>query len=163
MEARLKRARGELNRTREQTDGLRASSEGLARALVEVRSGSALLAQLTRVAPRGVQFLTVQEIDEALTFEGRANDPDAFGRINVLELALADLPDVRAEQVAIEKVERVPLPDPPEGSPIVNEVTFSLKAPLKLDYIPSIEELRELDADGMARRRAVLSEIGLLP
>lgn len=57
---------------------------------MEVRSGSALLEQLRWVTPR--QLTAVQGAGEALSFQGRSNDPGAFRRVNVLELALSDFP-----------------------------------------------------------------------
>ena len=65
------------------------SSEGLAKGLVAVSSGSALLTQLMAVTPEGVQLTEVRAQGDGLVLKGLALDPQAFRRVNSLSLLLA--------------------------------------------------------------------------
>jgi Tfp pilus assembly protein PilN len=159
VEVRVRGTEARLRALRRETDGLRSSSQGLARALVSVRSGSVLLEQMRLVAPRGVQLTDVSEASDALAFQGRSSDPDSFKRINAFELALAELPGFQPSEVAVQRVERKPL----SGQPAITEALFNLRAGFDSTHVPSEAELKTYGADGMARRRAILADIGLLP
>ena len=65
---------------------IQRSNEGLAKGLVAVSSGSALLAQLTQITPQGVQLTDVQVQAGSLKLKGVAADPQAFRRVNGLSL-----------------------------------------------------------------------------
>lgn len=165
--------------------GLQTANEQFVKRLSDVRSSSALLADLQLRVPEGVQLTKVQVIsptDEQkmspteMRLEGQARDPVGFGRVNAMELVLRRSPLFLATGVTIEKAERVPeklfdvtvLPSgKPAGQPIKvqlpSAVNFQMKAtlsPLAADKVVAVME--NLQAKGMARRLELLQREGLL-
>ncbi len=148
---------------------LQRGNQALADGLVAVRSGSALLEDLRRRTPAGVQFTEVKVEPALLQLKGRATDPQAFGRINALQLALQASPLFQPQGVQLVKANR---DEAPSGSgtaagagargrqPVVFELTATFAdRPALLDG----EQLRALGADGMAQRLLLLQRAGVLP
>jgi type IV pilus assembly protein PilN len=143
---------------RRQLSGLKRSNEALAKGLVAVSSGSALLAQLAAVTPEGVQLTEVQVQGGALKLKGVAVDPQAFRRVNALSLLLAQSPLFEASGVAVVKLSR----DGSKGAaePVSWELTAGFA---KLPVTRQVQLLRQLGADGMVQRLLILQRAGLLP
>ena len=148
---------------------LQRGNQALADGLVAVRSGSALLEDLRRRTPAGVQFTDVKVEPALLHLKGRATDPQAFARINALQLALQASPLFQPQGVQLVKANR---DEAPSGSgtaagagasgrqPVVFELTAAFAdRPALLDG----EQLRALGADGMAQRLLLLQRAGVLP
>lgn len=148
---------------------LQRGNQALADGLVAVRSGSALLEDLRRRTPAGVQFTEVKVEPALLQLKGRATDPQAFGRINALQLALQASPLFQPQGVQLVKANR---DEAPSGAgtaagagargrqPVVFELTATFAdRPALLDG----EQLRALGADGMAQRLLLLQRAGVLP
>ncbi len=160
LEQRLKAAQDRLKQ-------ISTSNEGLAKGLVAVSSGSALVTQLAEITPEGVQLneATVTPDQKTLTLRGNAADPRAFRRINALQLLLAYSPLFQPDGVTLVKAMRDPVapPSDPRLAPTVGPVTFEMTAPFSSQPAPvQLRELRRLRADGMARRLAILQKEGLL-
>jgi type IV pilus assembly protein PilN len=145
---------GRLQRARRQLRQLERSSEGLARGIVAVQSGSALLTELARVTPGGVQINALQVQGDQLVLKGVAVDPAAFRRVNALQLLLARSPLIQSGGVQPVKLSR----DKP-ADPLSWELTarFANLKPLAQGAV-----LAELQADGLARRVQVLQRAGVL-
>ena len=148
---------------------LQRGNQALAAGLVAVRSGSALLEDLRRRTPAGVQFTEVKVEPALLQLKGRATDPQAFARINALQLALQASPLFQPQGVQLVKANR---DEAPSGAgtatgagargrqPVVFELTAAFAdRPALLDG----EQLRALGADGMAQRLLLLQRAGVLP
>jgi type IV pilus assembly protein PilN len=158
---------------------LRASNERLIKRLSDVRSSSALLAELQRRVPEGVQISKVQMVSPTdLQLEGLARDPVGFGRVNAMELVLRRSRLVQATGVSLGKVERkvrrvveIKQADQLKGSTRViaklllpSSVRFQMNATLApLEAKEMLAVLDELKADGMASRLRQLQREGLLP
>lgn len=150
------------------------SNEGLAKGLVAVSSGSALLTQLSEVTPEGVQLseatvagstVAGSTSDQTLTLKGNAAEPESFRRINAMELLLAYSPLFKPDGVKLVKATREPAPAvaDPKAPPPIPPVTFDLTS--RFSSLPAAAQLRELKrlgADGMARRLETLQKEGLL-
>jgi type IV pilus assembly protein PilN len=148
---------------------LRRGNQALADGLVAVRSGSALLEDLRRRTPTGVQLTEVKVEPARLHLKGRATDPQAFARINALQLGLQASPLFQPQGVQLVKANRE---DAPSGAgtgsgagaswrqPVVFELTAAFAdRPALLDG----DQLRALGADGMAQRLLLLQRAGVLP
>jgi type IV pilus assembly protein PilN len=159
------RLQGERRRLRLLQRGNRALADGL----VAVRSGSALLEDLRRRTPAGVQVTEVKVEPASLQLKGRATDPQAFALINALQLALQASPLFQSQGVQLVKANR---DEAASGSgtaagagargrqPVVFELTAAFAdRPALLDG----EQLRALGADGMAQRLLLLQRAGVLP
>jgi type IV pilus assembly protein PilN len=147
-EARLTAARGRVN-------GLKRVNKALVQGLVAARSGSALLRDLQRRVPQGVQLTTIDVAPggQTLRLLGTASDPQGFARINALQIELGRSPLLDPTGVRLIKAARG------EG------VGFELTAPFRPPLPPGAELqlLRELGATGMALRLQRLQAEGLLP
>jgi type IV pilus assembly protein PilN len=148
---------------------LQRGNQALVDGLVAVRSGSALLEDLRRRTPTGVQLTEVRVESALLHLKGRATDPQAFARINALQLGLQASPLFQPQGVLLVKASR---DEAPSGSgtgtgagvtwrqPVVFELTAAFAdRPALLDG----HQLRALGADGMAQRLQLLQRAGVLP
>ncbi|MFM7170057.1 MAG: PilN domain-containing protein [Cyanobium sp.] len=160
-----------------------AGNGELVERLTEVRSSSALLADLQLRVPEGVQITSVQTKQGtagagpgSMAVQGVARDPVAFGRVNALELVLRQSPLIAASGEKLAKAERVPARmvevKPAEGKAqgkepqkleLPSAVVFELNA--QLSPLPAnrlVKVLEGLKAEGMVRRLQVLEREGLL-
>jgi type IV pilus assembly protein PilN len=136
---------------------IQRSNEGLAKGLVAVSSGSALLAQLTQITPQGVQLTDVQVQAGSLKLKGVAADPQAFRRVNGLSLLLAESPLFQPKSVKVVKLSR-------EASKPTAPVDWDLTAVFAT--LPASQQLRllqSLGAEGLAKRLQILERAGVLP
>jgi type IV pilus assembly protein PilN len=173
--------RESINREGTSLQAMRAANQQLVKRLSDVRSSSALLADLQLRVPEGVQITKVQMLSPTLIqLEGLARDPVGFGRVNAMELMLRRSPLFQASGITIDKVERVPEKEfeirPQEGTAtagagavrstkvtLPSAVIFKIKAtlsPLPPDRLVAVME--SLKAEGMARRLELLQQEGLL-
>lgn len=159
VEQRVTRAESRLRRLRSTTTALRKNNTRLAEQLVAVPSGSALLEQLRRVTPAGVQLQSLRVQGNAIELSGEAQaalDPGPLERINALVLALAALPISEPDGVKVVKVTRSG-----DDGGAMQAVTFSLTWRLDPAARPSLATLKALGADGLVRRFQLLQQAGV--
>jgi type IV pilus assembly protein PilN len=159
VEQRVTRAETRLGRMRAATAALRKNNTRLAEQLVAVRSGSALLEQLRRLTPAGVQLQMLRVKANTIELSGEAQalgDPGALERINALVLALSALPMSAAEGVKVVKIIRAG-----EAQGPLTAVSFSLTWELDPEARPSLAALKALGADGLAERYRLLQRAGV--
>ncbi len=148
---------GQALAQRRRLSTIQRSNEGLAKGLVAVSSGSALLAQLTQITPQGVQLTDVQVQAGSLKLKGVAADPQAFRRVNGLSLLLAESPLFQPKSVKVVKLSR-------EASKPTAPVDWDLTAAFAT--LPAPQQLRllqSLGAEGLAKRLQILERAGVLP
>jgi type IV pilus assembly protein PilN len=158
--------RQRLGERRARGEKLAATNQRLAEALTNVRTSSALLADLQLRTPEGVQLSSAAARGSSLELKGLAADPMAFKRINALLLELRASPLLEGDKAVLLKVERQkpatvdallkqPLLVPP--------VAFTVSAPFAtLPPLRHLQVLQQLDSTGMARRLELLQAEGLL-
>ena len=138
---------------------LEARNQGLANGLVNVSSGSALVANLFQLAPSGVELKEASVVGRGLSLKGGGKDPGAFQRINALQLQMAYSPMFQPDSVKVLKVSR-------EGGTagvVPGQVSFELSSGFKpLDPGAQLKQLQRLGATGMARRLEILQAAGVL-
>lgn len=161
VEAEVQAADSRLSSARSRLSSLKRSNDALVDGLVNTRSGAALLRDLQRRIPEGVQLSTLEWAPEGktLALSGRAASPLAFARINALQIELGRSPLLDPRSVKLRKAARGA--NKGEGS----LVSFELAARFR-PTLPATAELRllqELGANGMARRLQLLQAEGLLP
>ena len=150
LEQRLQRERG-------QRLGLEQGNRRLAEGLVAVRSGSALLSDLQRRTPEGVQLQELKVLADRLSLQGQARDPGALQRINALLLTLQASPFLQGQEVLLRRASR----GTAEQAPLL---AFEISGPFReRDSRREASLLRQLGADGMASRLEALLREGLLP
>ena len=136
---------------------IQRSNEGLAKGLVAVSSGSALVAQLAAITPQGVQLTDAQVQGGSLKLKGVAADPQAFRRVNALTLLLAESPLFEAKGVKVVKLSRDPAKP---GAPVDWDLTAAFAT---LPHNQQVRLLQKLGAEGLARRLQILARAGVLP
>jgi type IV pilus assembly protein PilN len=136
---------------------IQRSNEGLAKGLVAVSSGSALVAQLAAITPQGVQLTDAQVQGGSLKLKGVAADPQAFRRVNALTLLLAESPLFEAKGVKVVKLSRDPAKS---AAPVEWDLTAAFAT---LPPNQQVRLLQKLGADGLARRLQILERAGVLP
>jgi type IV pilus assembly protein PilN len=161
---------GQAMAARRQLRKAQSSNEALAKALVAVSSGSALLSQLAAITPERVQLTEASVSGTALTLKGLASDPEAFRRVNVLSLLLADSPLFESKGVKVQKLSREAAGGTSgaaaagKGPAPVAPVAWEIAVPLaSLTPAAQLPLLQKLGADGMARRLQILQRAGVLP
>ena len=142
----------------------------LVRGVVAIRSGSALLEDLRRRAPKGVQLTDVKVDDNqkgSLVLKGLAYDPNAFARVNALQLELKRSPLFNRDQVRIVKSQR----DSAQNVASVSRtstyqnqpppVAFEITAAFSENSASSVLSiLQSLNSDGMVVRLKTLQRQG---
>ena len=151
VEARVGNAEARLKTMGTKRAALQQQTQQIATQLVALRSGSALLGQMRQVTPQGVRLLSLAALPSKLVIKGEAEGGDAFERINALALNLEALEEVLLAGTTVLKATS-------------NEdglIQFSLEAALDPSAQVSAERLRELGAEGLARRYELLREKGM--
>ena len=156
VQALVQELEARVSSVRQKTAALQRSSEGLAKGLVALSSGSALLTQLSAVMPAGVQLTEVRSPGTGLVLKGVAVDPQAFRRVNGLSLLLSQSPLFDSKSVRVVKLKR---DGTSEGS-----VQWDLSAGFaKLTPAQQLAVLKALRADGLVKRLQLLQANGVLP
>jgi type IV pilus assembly protein PilN len=146
--------RSEAEGLRRRVRGLQAANRKLTSALLAVRSSSALLTELAALTPVGVQLTATTAAPTTLELEGMAYDPNAFIRLNALQLALQQASFSRPGGVTLRQALRQQRSD---------LISFRVSADLRPDpATPTPGALRALGAEGMARRVELLRQEGLV-
>ena len=151
VEARVGNAETRLNSMAQKRLALTAQTKRVAAQLVALRSGSALLEQMRQVTPQGVRLLSVAALPSKLIIKGEAEGSDAFERINALALNLEAQDELRVDGTSIVKA----------TANDNGRVDFSLESVIDSSVRSTAERLRDLGAEGLARRYELLREQGI--
>ncbi|MFZ0408505.1 MAG: hypothetical protein WAM11_10400 [Cyanobium sp.] len=163
VEAQATRLSQELGARQARLARITKVNRQLVDAVTSVRSSSALMAELQLRMPAGIQLLSADASGAGLVLKGQTFDPDAFERINALELELQKSSLLDPTAVSLTKVERKA---PEAGLPVAVRppVGFELSASFApLNPRQQLQFLRQLGAGGLARRLELLQREGLLP
>ena len=162
-------AQTRISSTSGEIERLQQSNQALAQGIVGVRSGSALLSEISRVMPKRVQLLKLKVRDSTLEFSGTVTQPLGLDVVNAFELTLEDSPFFQSEGVtlvkAVEVANQVPTQQPKSGggSKSVVMLNFDLNALFTREVEKiTAQQLFDLGSLGSARRRDLLREEGLL-
>lgn len=163
MEAEVK-ALSEQNGQREAAVGKRsATNRELASALTTARTSSALLTELQLRTPDGVRLSSAVVTGPSLVLKGQSLDPQAFTRINALQLELKRSPLLDPQGITLVKSERTQAATDGQAPGLV-PVNFEINGPFAvLAGQRQLAVLRQLGSEGMARRLQLLQSEGLLP
>ena len=151
VEARVGNAETRLNSMAQKRSALTAQTKRIAAQLVALRSGSALLEQMRQVTPQGVRLLSVAALPSKLIIKGEAEGSDAFERINALALNLEAQDELSVDGTSIVKA----------TTNDNGRVDFSLESVIDSSVRSTPERLRDLGAEGLARRYELLREQGI--
>lgn len=146
-----------LRGLKRRTAALEKDNKQIAQQLVAVRSGSALLEQMRLITPEGVQLEDLSVSGDTIKLSGAVQEPGSPGpleRINALVLALASLPETKADGVKVVKIMR-------SEKNKAAAMSFSLTWALDPAAKSSLQQLEQLGAAGMAERLRLLQRQGV--
>jgi Tfp pilus assembly protein PilN len=145
---------------------LQKSNQSLSTALLNIKTGSAFLSEISRIVPAGVQLKSVEDQGDSLMLSGFAFQPDGLAVLNGMQIRMANSLFFKPDSVVLIKaVEQnddsavakilnsvangVDLGPIETATPIAFEIRASFSAEMAAKVIP---QLRELGAYGAARR-----------
>jgi type IV pilus assembly protein PilN len=156
VEAEVQLFETQLTASQSKLKGVEKANADLVKGLIAVRSGSALMRDLQLRVPAGVQLTSAREEGGGFRLKGVSRDPQAFARINALQLQLKRSPLLDPNGVTLVKASR--------GAAGSGPVSFELLVTFRPLISPLAEKqiLTQLGAEGLVRRLDLLQQEGLL-
>ena len=134
----------------------RSTNSAIAKAMADVRSSSALLAEIRQLVPESIALDRFKVKGNVLEISGSAQQPNGLRLVNALLLRLSASGFFAPEQVKLSKASVA-------GKAEQAKLKFSMSAGFAADATVAMRRsLPRLGAEGMARRMAVLEREGLV-
>lgn len=134
----------------------KSTNEAIAKAMADVRSSSAVLAEVRRLVPELIALDRLVVQGNNLEISGSAQQPNGLRLVNALLLRLASSGFFERERVVLLKAD---VDDQSEQA----QLRFSMRLVFAADAaLATRTSLSRLGAEGMARRMAVLEQEGLV-
>ena len=134
----------------------RSANSAIAKAIADVRSSSAVLAEVRRLVPESIVLNSLVLDGNALEISGSAEQPNGLRLVNALMLRLSASGFFSQERVELSNANVA-------GQVEQAQLRFSLRATFAADAsLATRTSLPTLGAEGMARRMAVLVQEGLV-
>jgi len=155
----------QLNASRTKLQEADKDNQDLVKGFLAVRSGSAVLRDLQMRVPEGIQLTSAAEEGTGYRLKGLSRDPQAFARINALQLQLKRSPLLDPNAITLVKASReLATADTPQAQSVVAPVNFEIQVNFRPKISPLAEKqiLTQLGAEGLVRRLDLLQKEGLL-
>ena len=165
VEAEVQLFETQLSASRTKLNGVTKANQDLVKGLLSVRSGSAVLRDLQMRVPEGIQLTSAAEEDSGYRLKGLSRDPQAFARINALQLQLKRSPLLDPNSITLVKASReAAVASTPQAQSVVAPVNFEIQVNFRPALTPLAEKqiLTQLGSDGLVRRLDLLQKEGLL-
>ena len=165
VEAEVQLFETQLNASRAKLNGVTKANQDLVKGLLAVRSGSAVLRDLQMRVPEGIQLTSAAEEGSGYRLKGLSRDPQAFVRINALQLQLKRSPLLDPNSITLVKASReAAVASTPQAQSVVAPVNFEIQVNFRPAITPLAEKqiLTQLGSDGLVRRLDLLQKEGLL-
>ena len=165
VEAEVQLFETQLSASRTKLNGVTKANQDLVKGLLSVRSGSAVLRDLQMRVPEGIQLTSAAEEGTGYRLKGLSRDPQAFARINALQLQLHRSPLLDPNAITLVKASReVGAASTPQAQVLVVPVNFEIKVNFRPPISPLAEKqiLTQLGSEGLVRRLDLLQKEGLL-
>jgi type IV pilus assembly protein PilN len=165
VEAEVQLFETQLNASRAKLNGVTKANQDLVKGLLAVRSGSAVLRDLQMRVPEGIQLTSAAEEGSGYRLKGLSRDPQAFARINALQLQLKRSPLLDPNSITLVKASReAAVASTPQAQSVVAPVNFEIQVNFRPAITPLAEKqiLTQLGSDGLVRRLDLLQKEGLL-
>ena len=165
VEAEVQLFETQLNASRAKLNGVTKANQDLVKGLLAVRSGSAVLRDLQMRVPEGIQLTSAAEEGSGYRLKGLSRDPQAFARINALQLQLKRSPLLDPNSITLVKASReAAVASTPQAQSVVAPVNFEIQVKFRPAITPLAEKqiLTQLGSDGLVRRLDLLQREGLL-
>ena len=156
-------AAAQLQAEQAKLNALVATNQAMAKAMADVRSSSAVLAELRRLVPQTVSFDQSKINGNSLELSGSALQPNALRKLNALMLSLAQSGLFQRDSVVLKKASLQGSAADPQLE--TQRLSYALTAAFAPDAPKAIRpQLLELGATGLALRlQRIQQEEDLLP
>jgi len=166
-------AQARIGATKQDVERLQQANQALAEAIAGVRSGSAVLTEISRVIPHRLQLTKLKVQSSSLELSGTVLQPLGLDVVNGFQLRLEASPFFQPDGVTLVKAVESAAPAaaaaPAASSPStptpapVAVLNFDLTAAFTNNVAKiTAQQLLELGSVGSARRRQLLQREGLL-
>lgn len=166
-------AQARIGATKQDVERLQQANQALAEAIAGVRSGSAVLTEISRVIPHRLQLTKLKVQSSSLELSGTVLQPLGLDVVNGFQLRLEASPFFQPDGVTLVKAVESAAPAaaaaPAASSPStptpapVAVLNFDLTAAFTNNVAKiTAQQLMELGSVGSARRRQLLQREGLL-
>ena len=165
VEAEVQLFETQLNASRAKLNGVTKANQDLVKGLLAVRSGSAVLRDLQMRVPEGIQLTSAAEEGSGYRLKGLSRDPQAFARINALQLQLKRSPLLDPNSITLVKASReAAVASTHQAQSVVAPVNFEIQVNFRPAITPLAEKqiITQLGSDGLVRRLDLLQKEGLL-
>ena len=165
VEAEVQLFETQLNASRAKLKGVDKANQDLVKGLLAVRSGSAVLRDLQMRVPEGIQLTSATEEGTGYRLKGLSRDPQAFARINALQLQLKRSPLLDPNAITLVKASReAGAATTPQAQVVAAPVNFEIQVNFRPPISPIAEKqiLTQLGSEGLVRRLDLLQKEGLL-
>ena len=144
---------------------LLSTNKAMARAIADVRSSSALLAELRRLVPKALRIERAMVNDNFLELNGDAFEPNGLRTVNALLLSLEQSALFQADGVVLKKAQLRESGGGVGDQPLIGRLNYTLRAVFAPDAPQAIRPyLKELGALGLEKRlQRLQQEEDLLP
>ena len=141
------------------------TNQAMARAMADVRSSSALLAELSRLVPKAIRINRASIDGNTLEIDGDATEPNGLRTVNAFLLSLGESVFFQVDGVVLKKVQRQQSDGGRGDQPATEQLNYTLTAAFAPDAPQAIRPyLKELGALGLEQRlQRLQQEEGLLP
>lgn len=133
----------------------------LAKAIVNIRSGSALLKEISNIVPQKITITSMEVLKNDLTITGIASLKDGIEIVNVFMIEINSSPFINAKSVKLLKADKLNQGNKEIGNK--DFMSFSLSAKIT-DNISKVNQnyLNKLGSVGLSNRVSILNNFGLL-
>ncbi len=133
----------------------------LAKAIVNIRSGSALLKEISNIVPQKITITNMEVLNNDLTITGIASLKDGIETVNVFMIEINSSPFINAKSVKLLKADKLNQGNKEKGNK--DFMSFSLSAKIT-DNISKVNQnyLNKLGSVGLSNRVSILNNFGLL-
>ena len=133
----------------------------LATAILNIRSGSALLTEISKIIPSKITLQSIEVLKDDLTITGIANLKDGIEIINVFMIEISSSPFINSGSVKLLKADN--LAQVNQDNKNKEFISFSLSAKIT-DKISEVNQnhLSRLGSEGLSNRLKILNKYGLL-
>jgi len=165
VEAEVQLFETQLNASRAKLKAVDKANQDLVKGLLAVRSCSAVLRDLQMRVPEGIQLTSAAEEGNGYRLKGLSRDPQAFARINALQLQLKRSPLLDPNSITLVKASReAGAASTPQAQAAMSPVNFEIQVNFRPAISPLAEKqiLTQLGSEGLVRRLDLLQKEGLL-
>ena len=134
----------------------------IATGILGIKSGSALLSEISKITPKTVQLEKIESNDFELKAKGIASQPNGLLAVNALKIQFENSLFLNEDYVKLDKAWEAQVRDNSDNK-LTNILNFKINAKFSENYNAKlIKYLDQLGSVGLAKRVSLLTDEGLI-